>query len=254
MPAKPDLTDRLGECSLDSPGFHSLREALYTLLAHCFGFEIDQNAWAALGQLKDMTEAYLDCLGGPDHQLQQEAADLGQLIEELTAGGGEKHLLYLAREYASSFLGVGPNTIPLCESHYTDSNHAGQDSPALRVRRQYQRAGLTRSESFNELEDHLSMELSLMAHLSARSKQAAENSPYEARKLLEWQSDFIQGHLLNWIPAFRSKAAQMSPAGFYAKIACFTDRFLELEDAWIVQEQQSILHGNTEAPQKLTID
>ena len=69
----------------------------------------------------------------------------------------------VAREYASLFLGVGPKTVPLCESAYRSTSGLLYQSALFEVRQSYRETGLAKSGHTIEPDDHLAVELGYMA-------------------------------------------------------------------------------------------
>jgi len=238
MYSEHEILDRNEQDNRRAAHFHQRREALYTLFARCFGLEIDPEAWEALGTLPGLAGDYLVFLGGPDRELAEGLESLARVREELASQGDASLLVQLAREYASNFLGVGPDTASLCESHYRHDDRSKADSIHFRVKNHYQMAELAKSGTFSEPEDHLAVEFSFMAHLCARGCANAAAKPRELRALLEWQRDFLQGHLLIWVPAFNHNVAGMAQGRFYTSIAALATRFLELENGWLTQKLQ----------------
>jgi TorA maturation chaperone TorD len=71
--------------------------------------------------------------------------------------------------------------------------------------------------------------------------RASLSTPQEGlREQFELQRDFLEHHLLAWVPSFRDKVSQGKKGGFYEIIANFTKRFIELDDSWLNQRLQKV--------------
>ncbi|MHB8881982.1 MAG: TorD/DmsD family molecular chaperone [Thermodesulfovibrionales bacterium] len=77
----------------------------------------------------------------------------------------------------------------------------------------YTQAGLTIDEEFRYIPDHLSLEFLFMSYLIGTG-----NTPL--------QEDFLDEHILRWVPAFCEEAAQYAQTGFYREIADLTSAFV----------------------------
>ena len=73
-----------------------------------------------------------------------------------------------------------------------------------------------------ESADHLGHELALLAFLSEAEAEAIENTePRETERVRQLLRQFVDGHLLEWLPAFVC-AAEQQPYPFYAALSRFT--------------------------------
>ncbi len=73
-----------------------------------------------------------------------------------------------------------------------------------------------------ESADHLGHELALLAFLSEAEAEAVENTaPRETERVRQLLRQFVDGHLLEWLPAFVC-AAEQQPYPFYAALSRLT--------------------------------
>jgi TorA specific chaperone len=119
----------------------------------------------------------------------------------------------LNRDFGALFLGIhGPHrVVASCRSDYPPNDTAAAvATDALLLDH-----GLAVAEGFVEPADHVAIELAAMAWLLDR----------DAIEALE----FLDTHLLNWLPAFAAQCTAADTTGCYAAIATMLLRFLRTE-------------------------
>ena len=156
------------------------RGQMYALLSRLYRAEVD-------GELLDALKA----LALP--QAEGALAEGYALLKNYLDSCGENALEELAVDYANLFLAAGSAdgaaAIP-CESVYTSPKRIFMQDAWEDVSRRYAGKGLGRDGALNDLhEDHLALELEFMTWL------VEHGSPEE-------QADFLNTHLLDWVPAF----------------------------------------------------
>ncbi|MFH1774916.1 MAG: molecular chaperone TorD family protein [Methanobacteriota archaeon] len=123
----------------------------------------------------------------------------------------------LQSEYIRLFIGpVDPPALPY-ESKYS-KEQLGET--VLRAKRAYAKAGIGKSKSCSEPEDHVALELDFMRYLCDK----------ESNKFLSMQREFLHNCLLNWVPKFCENIIR-SNSSFYKGIAKMTKGFLLFEDS-----------------------
>jgi TorA maturation chaperone TorD len=94
----------------------------------------------------------------------------------------------------------------------------------------YRQAGLQRSEEFNEPEDHLAFELEYMAYEAQNLLSAYQQGDRQATlDAIHRQVDFLEAHLLSWVPAFATDVQRKAKTSFYSGLSQMTAGFLELD-------------------------
>ncbi len=139
----------------------------------------------------------------------------------------------LATEYARLLLNTGeiPCFYP-CESVYTSPECMMKQEAYTQVLAIYRAEGLGRIESTGEPEDHVSVEMEFMAHLCARARSALTSGERNAyRAGLATQRQFLERHLLPWVPRFAENLKEAAQDDFYRGLAEITDEFLRDEPA-----------------------
>jgi TorA maturation chaperone TorD len=128
-------------------------------------------------------------------------------------------------EYVRLFL-VNPETPPY-ESFYLDPKRQVAGWIAAQLAREYADLGLTLSPGRQEVPDHVSVELELMAFLCGLEMQAWQREiPEDRTEILERQRAFLDDHLGNWCPVFARQVVAASRKNLYAVAAEATHAFL----------------------------
>ncbi len=94
--------------------------------------------------------------------------------------------------------------------------------------------GIAKREGFNEPADHVALELDFLGNLIVRSNEIDNSDEFELA--LSEQKQFIEQHLLTWIPQFCAKCRQFDEFGFYAAVAELLLAFLKLDCEYISGE------------------
>lgn len=98
-----------------------------------------------------------------------------------------------------------------------ESLHAeGREAVADVVSDFYAAAGLTIDEEFEAAPDHLSLELLFMSYLIGI-------------KRLDLQKNFLEEHIMNWVPYYCEEVISRAKTSFYKEIAGITINFLDNE-------------------------
>ena len=138
----------------------------------------------------------------------------------------------LVDEYTRLF--VGPHRLPVqpYESWWVDGKLMGKS--LLTVKRVYRKAGIVKARDYAEPEDHIAFELKFMHYLCEEGLLA--NFSLEKKRFVEClnlQKEFLNDHLLRWVPDFCDALYECELSDFYKGIAKLTKGFLLLEDAVI---------------------
>ncbi len=114
----------------------------------------------------------------------------------------------LAADYADIYLTHALKASPY-ESVWRDEDHLMMQGPTFAVRAVYRRHGMAVPGWRAMPDDHLAHELDFIAHLLDQGDAA------EARQ-------FLDLHLLTWLPAFAGRVAQRARTTVYAGLATLT--------------------------------
>lgn len=116
-----------------------------------------------------------------------------------------------------------------------ESPYVGQETmlfqeSTLDVRARYKAQGFEAVLHHHFPEDHISMMLDFLAHLSTRVFDAyGDGDDERARRTLSAQADFIEAHLGGWVSDFAHEVRKKDMLGAYAVLADALSVFLEID-------------------------
>lgn len=173
---------------------------------------------------KELNEEAIAVLANAEYPIEtgNENLDEGyRLLRRYFHFSGADRRSRLACEYARIFLAAGVyvkerrNAIPY-ESVFTSEEHIMMQESRDDVVRRYREDGFAVNPELHEPEDHLSFEFEYLSHLCERAHDLAEAKDKEGlRANLVRQVEFIEDHLLNWVPTLREVAREHAKLAFY---------------------------------------
>jgi TorA maturation chaperone TorD len=221
----PDITRAEWETLISN------RAGTYAFLARLYRVEADQALLEQISRMELSKEI-------EDSEIGEGYALLDQYIEKMT----ESSLTELAVDYAKIFLGVsrGSGAFPY-ESIYTSEAHLFMQEARDEVLATFRAEGLDRAQDFNEPEDHIALEFEFMAYLCQKTLEDLQQGDEEqAFSFLEKQKQFLEEHILNWVPDFCRDVEQFAQTDFYKAAAKITQGYLNLEGTLIDELLQEI--------------
>jgi TorA maturation chaperone TorD len=139
----------------------------------------------------------------------------------------------LAVEYSYLFLGPGGHISPHESIHHQrEDGQWGKlwGASTAEVKAFIEATGLTYTDDYKGLPDHISVEFEFMQQLILREEQAwKEADADKAGACRKIERKFIEEHLIRWVPAFCEKVMQAAELPFYHAMAELTRTFLEYE-------------------------
>lgn len=205
----------------------------YMLLSRLYLKELDQQL------LEEMHEMLFPMATGDDD------VDTGyRLIATYLSNLWAESLTELAVDYVRCFLGSGVDSFAAAypyESVYTSEKRLLMQDARNEVLAIYRSFGIERADSWNEGEDHLALELEFMRVLGERTIAALrQDDEAQAAHLLVAQHNFMQQHLISWVPMMTADLKRFAKTQMYRGLAYLTDGFLRT-DAALLQELQDTL-------------
>ncbi len=160
-----------------------------------------------------------------------------RLIATYLSGLWENSVTDLAADYLRTFFGHGYNghaaAYPF-ESVYSSEKRLLMQDVRDEVLALYRAAGLAKSESWKEGEDHIALELEYMQILVQRTADALrENRQDDAYRLVKRQRHFMEDHLSAWAPLLCDQMRVFAKTDFYRGLSYMTEGFLETDAALI---------------------
>lgn len=222
------------------------RMATYTLLSRLFRTEVDGG--------------FLDELHGMRFPSSSADGDIGKgyrMIADFMTTTWENTLNDLAVDYVRTFIGYGLDTFSAAfpyESVYTSERRLLMQDARDEVLALYRAAGLEKDESWPESEDHVALELEYMAILTRRTIESLESGGEGAAfSQLVCQRNFLQDHLLNWVPLMTADMRKFAKTDLYLGLSYLTEGFLASDLEFLSEvldmtdEEEFALNGNAES-------
>lgn len=208
------------------------RAGIYEFLSAVYGVEVNKDV---LAELREQMSDESDEEDSPGYALlrrffQQTASDDPGAVET-----------ELAADYASLFLSIGRKPVPPYESVYTSQERLLMQRARDEVLAMYRQEGLGRSDDFKEPEDHIAMEFEFMGYLCQKALESLDADDTEgAKAALQTQKDFLDKHLLVWVPQFCKDVQKSARTDFYKAVAQITDEHLSYEGEAIAELMEAI--------------
>ena len=135
----------------------------------------------------------------------------------------------LREQYTQTFIGPGPH-ISLYGSIYSDNDRQLWGDSTVWVKQFIERTGLSFTDNWDSIPDHIAIELELMQRLTdyeaqlwgMDSSHCNENTMTQLRQCLQMQGQFLSEHLCAWIPQFCDSVLENSSSLFYSEMAALT--------------------------------
>ncbi len=156
----------------------------------------------------------------------------------------EELLNDLAVEYARLFLGPGKHISPHESVHHLrEGAESGQlwGESTVEVKKCIESSGLHYESEYKGLPDHISVEFEFMEQVTLREELAwGEEDKDGALYCLKMEKEFIEEHLILWVPDFCEKIIKEAELPFYQEMAELTKNFIEFEKEGIDGYEDSV--------------
>lgn len=150
------------------------------------------------------------------------------------------HFQKLHWDFTRMFVGPFKLPVPPWESSYVRKDNLLFQGTTMKVRKKYEKYGFMVSEYNIEADDHIGLELDFIFHLNEFCIQCAEsNNLRDVKTLLKEQNQFINEHLLKFIPQFSKLVINKAETQFYSGLAKILHGYLRI-DSKVLQELLSI--------------
>ena len=192
----------------------------YAMLSRLFRLEID----APL--LKDLIDSPVPEPSG-NEAIDASFAEMRAYLDE----ANDRTKSNLAIDYVITFIGYppdpndknrpkGPRAAVPYESVYVSRNGALLQESTLDVTAIYNAYGFRPTKTRIEFDDHIACELEFLQFLTGQAILAMrEGERTKAEGCLREQMDFIDAHMLTWVPKFSELAQQFSETALYRALA-----------------------------------
>jgi TorA maturation chaperone TorD len=166
--------------------------------------------------------------------LDQAGQYLHQFFEQVT----ENQLQLEKDEFNRLFVGPGPIVAPPWESVYTSKERLLFDKTTYQVREQYHHFGLQFHGENNEPDDHLVIELDFIIFLNDLCLN--ESDSVKLAELFDYQINFLDLHLTQWVPTFCGKIIKNTDSFLYKGAALLLQDFIESESESLTEMKEAL--------------
>lgn len=145
----------------------------------------------------------------------REATQLFQEGVNLIAQNTDSAMLdELAADYSGIYLTHALRASPY-ESVWIDEEGLAMQEPMFQIREAYRRHGLSARDWRKRSDDHLVLQMQFVAHLFEKHDDLGE------------AANFLDEHLLRWLPDFATIIASRSATPFYAGLSIYTAAYMD---------------------------
>ncbi|MDR1359257.1 MAG: molecular chaperone TorD family protein [Coriobacteriales bacterium] len=202
------------------------RAASYGFLSRLFNSEIDTPMF------EEVCRA--------DYPVKTGTADVDEgyrLMAGFLGSRWESSLEELAVDYSRVFIGHGMTAYSAAypfESVYTSEKRLLMQGARDEVLAIYKASGLNKKASWKEGEDHIALELEFQQILCCRIVESLRSGSIgRTHKLLLTQQNFLEDHLISWIPMLTADMKKFAKTDFYLGLAFLTEGFLNLDQEFL---------------------
>ncbi|MEH6627544.1 MAG: molecular chaperone TorD family protein [Motiliproteus sp.] len=176
----------------------------------------------------ELSQSQLRALRAPEMRVILTAAGIS-LDSDFWTKPESQILEDLAVEYTALFLGPGGHISPH-ESVQIEQQGSYWGDATTAVRAFITATGIEYSASYQGIPDHISVELEFLAELSKIEGIAWQRGDSgSAANSLEYQGDFIDEHLGQWLEKFCAQVVETAELSFYRDLAQVTTEFVTSE-------------------------
>ena len=198
------------------------RSATYMFLSRLFLQEIDQ-------KLLDEMHGRLYPAEDIDDDLFMGNLYIATYLSNLWSGSLNELRIDFSRCFLSQGIDGYSAAYPF-ESVYTSEKRLLMDSARSEVLAIYRAYGIEKKSSWKEGEDHIALELEFVSIMCDKTIQAfLDGDSEKARELLLAQSNFMEDHLLAWVPMLFTDMRDFAKTKMYLGLSYLTWGFLKTD-------------------------
>ena len=206
-------------------GLLEQRSATYAFLARLFRKEIDR-------ELLDEMHAMLYPRATGDENVDKGNLYIATFLSNLWADSLEE----LAQDFTRTFTAFGTEAYSAAfpyESVYTSEKRLLMQASRDEVLAVYRAYGIDKGD-WTEAEDHIALELEFMQILSDRAAAALREGDEDgAFNLLVAQRNFVEDHLVSWVPMMTADMHKYARTKMYQGLAYLVEGFLDTDYAFL---------------------
>lgn len=176
----------------------------------------------------------------PDLISDEELSEGFKLVREFVDKNKDKAIDELHKDLIGEYtrLFIGPHRLPVqpYESWWVDGKLMSES--LLKVKQVYRKAGIAKAKEYAEPEDHIAFELRFMHYLC--EEEFSADTEERIAECLNMQKEYLNDHLLIWVPDFCDALTENKLSDFYKGIARLTKGFILLEEAVIEELLETV--------------
>ncbi len=202
------------------------RQTIYAFLKRLYEKELPKEFLAEMPEKMKPLAAITEVLPGAEPK--KAVKELVRFTGAIPSQSLDDVEVRLAAEDARLFLSINEVPPHPSESVYRDGTMMQYSrDEVLKV---YWSFGVDKKKEFTEPEDHIAVELSFLAYLCKKAVEALKKrDTKEARRYLQGQKDFLEMHLVKWVPKLVKDIVDTGQTPFYKAIAILTREYVEMD-------------------------
>jgi len=202
------------------------RQTIYAFLKGVYEKELPKEF---LAKMPEKMKPLLTIAGAfPNAETRQVVKEFVQFTDAIPSQDLDDLDIRLAADYARLFLSTGKVPPHPSESIYREGTlmQFSRDE----VLKTYWSFGVDKKKEFTEPEDHIAVELNFLMYLCEKAIEVLKNGDAkEARRYIQGQKDFLEGHLVKWVPKLVKDILSTAQTPFYKAIAVLTKEYIEMD-------------------------
>jgi TorA maturation chaperone TorD len=196
--------------------YEMIRGECYRFLAACFYLPKKETIGS---------DTFFPALINNLQQVCPAAAPSAELMQQAFSSQTEEEL---ASEYAHLFMGPFALKAPPYGSVYLDENRIVMGPSTMETIKVYESEGLVRDAEFDELPDHIAVELEFVYYLIYRQVEALDKSDFASyQEYCHKEQEFISRFLGKWAPRLCANITNETSSAFYRSLTGCLEALLE---------------------------
>ena len=210
----------------DLPKIIQKRQLIYAFLKRIYEKEIPKEFLAEMPEKIKPLLTIVELL--PSVEAGRLVKELIQFTDTIPSQDLDELETRLAADFARLFLSINKVPPHPSESTYREGTmmlHSRDE--ALET---YWSFGIDKKKEFTEPEDHIALELNFLMYLCEKAGEALKNGDAkEAKTYIQGQKDFLEMHLVKWVPKLVKDILDTAQTPFYKAIAVLTKEYIEMD-------------------------
>ena len=208
------------------------RKTIYAFLKRIYEKELSREFLAEMPTKMKPLLAIAEMLSRSEAK--KAVKELVQFTDKIDSHNLDDLQIQLAADYARLFLSI--NKIPPHPSESVYREGTMMQYYRDEVLKVYWSFGVDKRKEFTEPEDHIAVELSFMMYLCEKAIEALKKGNTKGfRKYIQGQNDFLEAHLVRWVPKLEKDVVDTAKTPLYRAIAVLTREYIDV-DLSIVRE------------------